>query len=282
MIPACNIISLPSRFAGYPTLRFGRLGAQGRGAAAGYRRVHTVCRRPGATVKSLVCHELLPSSSSSSVAPRNKRQLAAALDIPAPNPKATRKAATATREPKPMNKEVANHKAAAIHSLVLSPHEHPLRPARLPPPQQSHRGRLDRPDARRPLPTGRRRRHRSVFQSREQRGFFPSRPVADRSRRRPGTLHAGQAALADSSLRGATCAPPASRSSRSVSAARWRRALLWRYSCVRPLPRDRLPRRRHPALHSLQRPRRRRRRRRRPCRRERTWRAWRVGRSRCS
>ena len=245
----------------------------------------TVCRRPGATVKSLVCHELLPSSSSSSsssVVPRNKRQLAAALDILAPNPKATRKAATATREPKPMNKEVANHKAAAIHSLVLSPHEHPLRPARLPPPQQSHRGRLDRPDARRPLPTGRRRRHRSVFQSREQRGFFPSRPVADRSRRRPGTLHAGQAALADSSLRGATCAPPASRSSRSVSAARWRRALPWRYSCVRPLPRDRLPRRRHPALHSLQRPRRRRRRRRRPCRQEHIWRAWRVGRSRCS
>ena len=62
----------------------------------------------------------------SSVAPRNKRQLAAALDIPAPNPKATRKAATATREPKRMNKEVANHKAAVIHSLVLSPHEHPL------------------------------------------------------------------------------------------------------------------------------------------------------------
>ena len=255
-----------------------------RRSAGRYRRA-TVCRRPGATVTSLVCHELLPSSSSSSssssVAPRNKRQLAAALDIPAPNPKAICNA-TATRVPKPMNKEVANHKAAAIHSLVLSPHEHPLRPARLPPPQQSHRGRLDRPDARRPLPTGRRRRHRSVFQSREQRGFFPSRPVADRSRRRPGTLHAGQAALADSSLRGATCAPPASRSSRSVSAARWRRALLWRCSCVRPLPRDRLPRRRHPALHSLQRPRRRRRRRRRPCRREHIWRAWRVGRSRCS
>jgi hypothetical protein len=241
------------------------------------------------------------------VAPRNQ-QLAAAVDTrsrsPAPKAKAIHKAVD-THKPKPkaINKEVATHKAAAFHrheavaillpaylhdrqsrSLVLPlcPHEHPLRPARLPRPHQSRRGRLDRPDARRRLPTARRRRRPSVCLSPRHRGLFPSRPAADRSRRRPRTLRAGQPALADSRPRGATWAPPASRSSRSVSAARWRRALPWRYSCGRPRRRDRLDRRRHPAPHSLRRPRPRLRRRRRPCRRERGWRTWRAGRSRCS
>ena len=266
----------------------------------GRPKTRRVARQPvvACPCSRAVGHELLLPS----VAPRNQ-QLAAAVDIrsrsPAPKPKAIHKAADSHKpRPKAINKEVATHKAAAFHrheavdillpaylhdrqsrSLVLPlcPHEHPLRPARLPRPHQSRRGRLDRPDARRRLPTARRRRRP------RHRGLFPSRPAADRSRRRrPRTLRAGQAALADSRPRGATCAPPASRSSRSVSAARWRRALLWCCSCVRPRRRDRLPRRRHPAPHGLQRPRPRRRRHRRPCRRERGWRAWRAGRSRCS